>query len=198
MAVGPGTLKQEDNAPRPMLEGMDEYYFADIHNPLSDDFVVQFASTMPTRSPVTIVPSRQGEKPWAEDELKNRAGVDLRNPHNPIQGRQHLISTRMIKSGETVRLLGLEAQKACKQIVDEIMQRDGQALMLGNLFARHAVEQQVVKNTGNVRDEYSRPTNEPFPAANPVIEKTANEFPEVTQNPEPVKRGRPAKQDSNA
>jgi hypothetical protein len=81
-------------------------------------------------------------------------GLELRNPAHI--GKANITNKVPIKSGQTVRLLGNEAQVVVRQLVNEIMSREGNKLLLADPFARRAVEERIIISRGNVADVLGR------------------------------------------
>lgn len=147
-SVGPGTVRQEDSDAQPLLNGMSEYHFVDVFNPLPIPFTGQFAATKPVNAPMRIGKSDENGRQISERDLDAALGGAFRNPD--FQGRTHVTTNYVIEAGETKRLLGNEAQVIVRQLVNALMDLDGATLRRGNNFYRRKYEEKVVKNYGEI------------------------------------------------
>lgn len=219
--VGPGSVTEEGLAPKPALDGFSEFEYVEILNPLSVDFIGQFGTTKPIRAEITISPTIDGQK-MNESQASQQYGIPrLTNPAK--SGNANIVNRVKIPSGKTIRLLGNEAQVIVRQLVTEIMQRQGQRLLLADAFQRHQVEASVIISHGSVNDILGKnpvSVSEQLKAAiqpgdlDPITDALVNranepEFPNITPplvetKPEPPKhilvepkprrkKGRPAK-----
>lgn len=209
-AVGPGAVPVVGEAPKPVLEGASELEYVEVHNPLPMDFIAQVAMTRPVNAPVRIV-----QTPGLETVVQNESDLarvyglaGFKNADHT--GKANIINQVVLPAGKTVRLLGNVAQVVVNQLVNEIMQRNKQQLLLADPHARHEVEVLVVQRRGSV-SEYmnSTPLTVAQQAQVAIEESNEQEFPglvgdgeassESGSQTEPVgdverrKPGRPAK-----
>ena len=148
-AVGPGLLETDLVAPRPMLEGFSGSNYADLYNPLPMDFVAIFASSKPVNAPAVIKASGQGVQTKNESSLEQNYGLGgFRNEN--YNSKIHVKHQAVIKAGETKRFFGDNAQVIVRQLVNEIIQRRGNSIKLGDLFHRNIIEKEVIKQRGEV------------------------------------------------
>lgn len=172
--AGPGAYQDLGEDPAPLLQGATSEEFVEIFNPLSSDFMGQIGVTRPVTAEITI--GRAKEAPGVtrnENDIRQMYGLDLNNSDH--QAKRAITNTVLIKSGGTLRLNGDAAQVVVRQLVNEIMQREGQKLLLANAHARRAVEERVVKYRGYIDLQN---INTP---QNIVNEEVENEFPELNE-----------------
>lgn len=200
-AVGPGSILDQGIAPKPLLEGASEYEYVEILNPLPVDFVGLFAVTRPVRAPVRVSqhPSLPSSTKNADDVTRNY-GLDLNNQDHP--GKANIQSRITIPAGQTMRILGNEAQVIIRQLVNEIMQREGKSLMLADPYQRSLVEAQVVRNRQSVSDLLGTSPVTVHEQIQTAIDKSnladSEEFPDFKEEHEkaqPVGTGAPAASD---
>lgn len=214
--VGPGSVPQAQTDVRPLLDGASEYEYIDVHNPLTDDFAVQVAQDIPVNAPLTINKDASGRISQitnTEQDVRQVYGLNLKNPD--FQSKNHISNTVIIKSGQTLKLKGNEAQVAVRQIVNELMQREGNARLLSDPSLRRIAEERVVMGRGSIQELMERSFETPrqqateainqsnevhdepeFPGLNQPIEENADGSGDVgTDNPAQEKRspGRPKK-----
>lgn len=181
--VGPGAVAEEGIAPKPSLEGATEFEVIEILNPLSVDFIGQFGLTKPIRAEVTISPTIDGTK-MNESQATQQYGIPrLTNPAK--SGNANIINRVRIPSGKTVRVLGSEAQVLVRQLVNEIMQRQGQRLQLADAFQRRKVEDSIIISRGNINDILGKNPVSVSEQLREAIKPTDLETPVETHN-EPV------------
>lgn len=149
-AVGPGALEDSSIQPDPTLQGVTEFQFVEILNPLTVPFRAIFGVTRPVRAESTVS-SRPGVGlTHNSNDVRQNYGLDLNNPN--FQGKANIQNRVTIPAGKTIRVLGNEAQVIVKQLVNEIMQREKNQLMLADAFQRNLVEKRIIINVGNVHD----------------------------------------------
>lgn len=146
--VGPGSVKQDQVAPKPLLEGVTEYEFVTVHNLLTDDFAVQVAMDIPINMPMEVRAKTAGVQD--RTGLVMQYGQDFKNPD--FIGRKHALNQTIIPAGGTMNFRGNEALVAVRQLVNEIMQREGKQKFLADPTARHEVEERIIKRRGFVQD----------------------------------------------
>lgn len=150
LVAGPGSTPDEGIAPKPLLDGASQYEYVDLLNPLSVEFIGMFGIERPVNAPVTVSAVQGRGVTKTEQDVRMNYGLDLRNPDH--QGRANAVNRVSIPSGHTARFLGNEAQVVAKQLVNEIMAREGNKLLLADAHARRAVEERIVINRGLVAD----------------------------------------------
>lgn len=156
MAVGPGAIIESGEAPKPLLEGATEMQVVTVYNPLPVPFTGQVGQSKAVSMPFQIrtdgttqVVSR------TEDAVKMNYGLNLKNPDH--QARLPIVNRITIESGKTLNILGNEAQVVVRQLVNEIMQREGKRLLLADAFARREVEQRVVRDIRGINEALDMP-----------------------------------------
>lgn len=187
--IGPGVKTQSDLNPDPLLQGSNEMEFVTIHNPLTDDFQVRVAQDVPVNMPSTLHnPTRMTQSPT---DVVRTYGLDITNPD--FKSKKWIYNETIIPAGETKRFRGDMAQVALRQLVNEVMQREGNKRMMADPTARRAVEERLVKERGSIQDimenelkSNSQRIDEAITKSNEVIDEP---FPDV----QPAKRppGRP-------
>lgn len=179
--VGPGANKQEATAPIARLAGATEYEYVTIHNPLLDDFVIQVAQTKPVDTPFKI--RKDGVTSTisnTEQDVRNTYGLALKNPNH--RSNAHILNTAVIKAGGTINLKGDEAQVAVRQLVNEIIQKEGRTRLLADPHVRKEIEDRVIVATGSVQDLMDnnlRPVREQIDEAVSKSNEVEDEFPGV-------------------
>lgn len=146
--VGPGAIQQNEIAPSPTLEGASEYEFVTILNPLSDDFAVRVAQDIPVNMPVEIR-AKTGMIQGSNDVIRSY-GLDLKNPE--FQSRKHIINDTIIKAGQTINLKGSEAQVAVRQLVNEMLQRQGNSRLMVDPNLRKEAEDKIILRRGSIQE----------------------------------------------
>jgi len=146
--IGPGAQQEIATDIKPQLEGASEYEYVTILNPLTDDFAVRVAQDVPVDMPIEIR-AKTGLVQSGSDVVRNY-GLDLRNPD--FKGRKHIINDTIIKAGQTINLKGNEAQVAVRQIVNELMQREGNSKLLSDPTLRAEAESRVIVSRGSIQE----------------------------------------------
>lgn len=155
-SVGPGAVEEAQVAPKPLLEGANEYEYVELLNPLTADFIGIFAMTRPVRASITI--SNSPDAPGAtqnESDVRQNYGLNLNNPD--FTGKSNIQSRIKIPAGQTVRMPGNEAQVIIRQLVNEIMGREGKKLMMADPYQRSLVENRIVIHRGTMAEILDRP-----------------------------------------
>lgn len=180
MMIGPGALAEQGESPLPLLYGATMYEWVEILNPLSRPFGGTFGMSRPmSAAPVNITPVRGQGITQNESDLRNNYGLDLRNPDH--QARADIVNRVVIPSGKTVILLGNEAQVIIRQLVNAVMQLEGNALRMADPFARREVEERVVINRGSAAERLGQnPTTVQEQLQTVKEDKHEQEFPEIT------------------
>lgn len=146
--VGPGAAPQQVDDIRPLLEGATENEYITILNPLTDDFAVRVAQDVPVNMP-TIIRSATALVQNEGDVVRNY-GMNLKG--KDFVGKKHIVNDTIIKAGQTINLKGNEAQVAVKQLVNEILQREGNTRLSMDPNLRNEIEQRIIIHRGNVQD----------------------------------------------
>lgn len=146
--VGPGSAQPILDDVKPLLEGASEYEFVTILNPLTDDFAIRVGQDVPVNMPADI--RAKTGLIQNESDVTRTYGLNLKNPD--FQGRKHIVIDTVIKAGQTINLKGNEAQVAVRQLVNEILQREGQKRLMADPTLRREVEERIVISRGSVQD----------------------------------------------
>ena len=206
--IGPGASLQNEETPDPMLQGASEYEYVTILNPLTDDFQVQVAQDVPVSVPFEIRKDTSGKTSVATTDERMATlnyGLNLKNPDHQARKRFH--NNAVIKAGQTMNFKGNDAQVVVRQLVNEIMQRNGQGRFLHDPVAREKVEKTIIMARGSVQDlmdsnisSQQQQINQAITASNTSVEtikepETPFEGLEEVNNEssQPPKRGRTAK-----
>lgn len=181
--VGPGALPPDGPEQPPLLEGITEAEYAEILNPLSSGFMAQVGVTQSMSAPPRIVNST-GNPRFGEADLA-RAGVgDLRSL-DPNGGKTHIRNQILLPSGRTTRVAGGFAATVMRQLVNYVMQAEGNGHLLADSYQRHLVEERLLMRRGFINDFISTgapvgtPTEDPVAAALNEVKEEA--FPTVRQ-----------------
>jgi hypothetical protein len=157
--IGPGAAPEATTDPKPLLDerGVTEMDFVEILNPLSVTFVGQAALTTNVNASIRIGPAAQdgGGLSHTENDIRSLYGFDMR-ASAAQSGKTHLINRIPIESGKTVRLLGNEAHVVLRQLVNTVMQREGNGQLLANGVERRKVEERLVQRVGSLQDMMGR------------------------------------------
>lgn len=155
--IGPGAnVDTRGESPAALLEGIDDYSFVEVHNPLSVTFIAQVATTVPANAPMRVMSSP--EMPGitqSEGDLRQNYGLSLRNPDN-AKGKRHDIQQLPIQAGQTRRMLGGEAQVVVRQLTNAILQREGNGRWLADPHKRREVEERIILRKGSVMEAMGR------------------------------------------
>lgn len=149
--AGPGAAEDSGISPDAALDGADEYEYVTVHNPLSVEFIGQVGISRPINVPFQVRRSPEmNTLTRSEEDVARNYGLDLKNKDYPA--KVHLTQKVHIPAGQTVNLLGNEAQVVVRQLVNEIMQRDGMRLMVHDKYQRSLVEGRVIIARRSVND----------------------------------------------
>lgn len=146
--VGPGSQQAVATDVKPLLEGASEYEYITILNPLTDDFAVRVAQDVPVNMPINI--QAKTAMTQTGNDVVRGYGLDLKNPD--FQSRKHIFNDTIIKAGQTVNLKGNEAQVAVRQIVNEMMQREGESRKMADPELRREYEEKVIVSRGSIQE----------------------------------------------
>lgn len=150
-AAGPGAIEEQGVAPTPLLEGASEYEVVTVFNPLSVDFIGQVGQSKPVTMPFEV--RKDGVTSTItndENGVRSNYGLNLKNPDHP--SKMPIVNKIRIPSGQTINLLGNEAQVIVRQLVNEILQREKRSLMLADPTARREVEMRIVRTRRSVEE----------------------------------------------
>lgn len=186
--VGPGSVPQAATDVRPLLDGASEYEYVEVLNPLTDDFAVQVAQDIAVNAPFNIskdISGKTAQMTNTEQDVRQIYGLGLKNPEFPA--KKHISNSVIIKSGQTLRLKGSEAQVAVRQIVNELMQREGNARLLSDPTLRREAEQRVIQGRGSIQElmgatsfvSPQQQATEAINRSNEVQNEPTVEFPEL-------------------
>jgi hypothetical protein len=184
--VGPGVKTQHDINPDPLLQGSNEMEFVTIHNPLTDDFQVKVAQEVPVNMPSVVHnPTKMTQQP---QDVVRTYGIDIQNPD--FKSKKWIYNETIIPAGETRRFRGDMAQVALRQLVNEVMQREGNKRFMADPSARRLVEDRLVKGRGSVQDmmdgglrSHKEMIDEAIDKSNEVKDETA--FPGLKEDRNP-------------
>lgn len=150
--VGPGAVQEQVTDNSSLLDSATEFEYVTIFNPLSDDFAVAVAQDIPTNMPFEVRQDTSGRtSAITKDEASARQvyGLNLKNPD--FQSKRHVVNQAIIPAGKTLNLRGNEAKVAVRQLVNEILQRQGQKRLMADPNVRREVELMVVKDRGSMQ-----------------------------------------------
>lgn len=151
--VGPGAQQEQVTDVKPTLDGASEYEYVTILNPLSDDFAVRVAQDVPVDLPFNIgkdISGKVTQTTLNERDAAQTYGLSLKNPD--FKGRKHMINDTVIKAGQTLNLKGNEAQVAVRQLVNELMQREGNQKLLSDPVLRAEAEARIIVARGSIQE----------------------------------------------
>lgn len=192
--VGPGATPQVATDARSLLDGANEYEYVEVLNPLTDDFAVQVAQDIAVNAPFNIGRDPSGKTSQmtnTEQDVRQIYGLGLKNPD--FQAKKHISNSVIIKSGQTLRLKGSEAQVAVRQIVNELMQREGNARLLSDPTLRREAEERVVQGRGTIQElmgatsfvSPQQQATEAINRSNEVHDEPTVEFPDLDSQEDP-------------
>lgn len=159
VAAGPGASPDIGIAPLPLLEGATDYEFVELHNPLQVPFTGIVGITRPVNVPFEIRTDGMttASSRTEQDVMRTYGTGSLKNPEYPAKG--HIQQRVTIPSGKTIRLPGSQAQVIVRQLVNEIMSRNGDKLLMADAFARSQVEAQVVLRRSSMQEIMDAPVD---------------------------------------
>jgi hypothetical protein len=178
-AAGPGALEETTLDVKPLLNDATEYEYVEILNPLPVDFVAKFATTRQVRGEVRIVNNPNTPTTTeTEADIRRNYGLDLRNKDHT--GKVNIVSRVTIPAGQTIRVLGNEAQVIVNQLVTEIMQRQKKSLMLADPTQRNIIEQEVIKRRDSVESILGAQPRTIQEQLQSAVDLPEEEFPAIT------------------
>lgn len=149
--AGPGAVEPQGIQPDSLLTGASEYEYVTVLNPLSVDFYGKVGVSRPVNVPFQVHKDQYSQTVTSnESDVIRNYGLSLKNKDHPAQ--VNITNRILIPAGKTINLLGNEAQVVVKQLVDEIMQREKNSLLLADMFHRREVEERVVIARRSVND----------------------------------------------
>lgn len=149
--IGPGAIEENLVRPDPKLEGATQFEVIKLHNPLSDDFAVQVAQSLPVSLQYSVNNS-EGKTPLSESEISRTYGVNLRGPDQDRVSKKHVLNKTVIKAGQSLNFRGDVAQVAVRQLVNEIMQQRGLTKFMADPVQRSLVEEEIILARGSMED----------------------------------------------
>lgn len=189
MIMGPGSDIQDEVQPEPMLDKTSEYEYVEILNPLSADFPAKVGATKPVNAPLRVYNNPATPTSIkSESDLANRGLAGFKNNDHPSS--MHLAQQVILKSGQTTRLRGPEAKVVVRQLVNEIMMREGNKERLADLHARNIVEKRIIQRIGNMEEFMQTPVQTVTEQLNNALESSNEEFsdanPDANRPKEPI------------
>jgi hypothetical protein len=155
-------LEQPTRDVLPMLSGKGEEMVVTVHNPLSSDFRVQYARSLPDRRPESE----------SEKFAREKAGMVIEKDMGQQQG--HSVQFLILKAGETKNLPGNIAQIAVRQMVTYILGvrgRESGKNLAADPNARHEVEKEIIINitdSTSFMNQLQQTADEAIDKLNPV------------------------------
>jgi hypothetical protein len=186
MIVGPGSIQDNVVQEEETLFGAGEFEYVTIFNPLTDDFAVKVGQTKPVDVPFEIrSDGKTSVTSTSEAEVTRTYGIGLKNPD--FQGRMAFGNTSVIKSGQSINMRGDDAQVAVRQLVNELLQREGKSLFLADPKTRREAEHKIIKARGSINDLMSNTMQSVQSQTDAALAKSnevhdEQEFPGVTSD----------------
>lgn len=163
--AGPGAIEVTGESPKPLLEGATDYEIVEVHNPLNVDFTGLVGITRPVNVPFEVrTDGVTGVSTQNESDVSRNYGITLKNP--AYQAKGHIQQRITIKAGATIRLQGAQAQVVVRQLVTEIMARQGNQLLLADAYARNQIEKQILSPRRSIQDIMDTPLDIPTQMSN--------------------------------
>lgn len=202
--VGPGAVTESEIRPEPKLQGLGQDAIVTVFNPLSVDFAIMVGQSKPVDLPIQVSdPTTQGQSKLSEVDINRTYGVGLKNVDHV--SKKHFTNQAIIKAGKTMRFTGDVAQVAVRQIVNELMQREGNTKFLADPVRRREAEERVAIHIQSQQEfmndgitTVDQQVQEALNKANEVSDEKA--FPGLTtgggEAPAPEERADTAKDDT--
>jgi|ERR1043165_1672980 hypothetical protein len=150
-AAGPGAIVENTAEPGSTLDGASEYEYVTIFNPLSVDFVGQVGQSKPVNVPFQIRRDQHtAVVSTSEAAVQQNYGLSLKNKDHAA--KMPIVNRIVIPSGQMRNILGNEAQVIVRQLVNEILQREGNKLHLADPHQRRLVEARVIRTRKSVEE----------------------------------------------
>lgn len=140
--VGPGSQIQELVEVGSILDGANEMEAITLHNPLTDDFQIMVAQDVPVNVPFEIRQSKHEATTKSERDVAANYGFGLKNPDH--RGKKHIHNTAIIPAGGQMTFRGTEAQTALRQLVNEVLQREGHGRLIADPKLRKETEEKII------------------------------------------------------
>lgn len=139
-----GPAFQSDAAdPKSMLATFNAYDIVEVFNPLSKTFRGVVARSIPVNVGETA----------RDREMRILYGTDLRNPDRNGRNMNHVQQPIEIEAGKSKKLPGDVAKVVATQLINEMMQREGNTNKLADMVQRRTYEERVVLNSVKTFDE---------------------------------------------
>lgn len=167
--VGPGALADEGIAPEPLLNNASDFEYITILNPLPDEFYVQVAQDVPINVPMTLrAPTAMTQ---TERDVAQQYGLgSLKGPDH--LARKPIFNRAMIPPGQSMNFKGGDAQVVVRQLVNELLQREGKKRMMYDPYVRREAEQRVVIRRGTMQEIMDKQLITPQQQMNEAITKS--------------------------
>lgn len=137
------SLPSQTIATGSMLAGLGEDMVVTVHNPLPNDFRIQYARTL--AQPLNVSRERQMARMRPEDrKALDKAAMDF---DKDTVGVDHSVQFLVLKAGETKNLPGDVAQVAVRKLITYILGQQGKGKshnQIANPSARADVEKSIV------------------------------------------------------
>lgn len=197
-AVGPGAISHKHDDQPSKLDGVTEYEWVDLYNPLTVTFSAQVASSRPVNAPVKVYQS-QGLQSGirTESDLATQYGLTgFKNPDHP--SNVHVPHIIEISAGATRRFPGNEAQVVLRQLVGYMLQIEGKGLKLADPFERSNMEDRLIRGRGSIQDLMETPAVSVRDQMSTAIDRSNNNLEPTHASPAPTEVEFPDVSPSNA
>lgn len=184
LAAGPGAISDEQIAPPALLDGASDLEYIEVLNPLSVDFIGKFGIEKPIDVPIRLQ-APQGTTALTVNEAALAANYGLSGFKNPDhRASAKITNTTTIKAGKTLRLRGSEAQVVVRQLVNEIIQREGNKLFIADPTTRRGVEKRIIIKRGSINELMGGAPLTVIDQVQQAVKESneETEFPEVTED----------------
>lgn len=173
--IGPGAQQDEQVAPDPKLQGASEFEYVTVFNPMSADFAARVGQDVAVDVPFEIQQDKSGQTQAltkTEGDASQRYGLSLKNPD--FKGRRHVHRDLIIPAGGSLNLRGNDAQVVVRQLVNEILQRQGEQRFIADPVKRREIEDSVILERGSIEDIMAARMQTPQQQANAAIDASNN------------------------
>lgn len=196
--AGPGAIDQSQISPDSLFDGVTDFEYLEIFNPLSVDFIGKFGVEKPVDIPLKFK-APQGTTVLTVDEASLGQNYGLGGFKNPDhRSNLKITNTTIIKAGQSLRMRGSEAQVVGRQLVNEIIQREGNRLMMADPTIRHNTEERIILKRGSINELMESPVvtiGEQLKTA--VKESNEEEFPDAAVEERDTSRRNASEQSKN-
>jgi len=134
--------------PKSLLANVGEFDVVAVHNPLSTDFTGKVARSIPAASRRTAI----------DNYAREKYGIELVNQDRTAM--EHVQQTITIPSGGTIKMPGTVAQVIVRQLIKEMMQREGARREMSNPQVRQDYEKRVIVNQESMLQDLTTETAE--------------------------------------